>query len=116
MDDARGVRVREARAGRGARAQQGRVAERAGAQRGAEVTAVDELGDDVDVVVVPRAVEQPHHVRVIEPPRDLDLALRAAAQRRVVRDRLDRHERPRSRSKQRKTVPVPPRPITASTW
>ena len=76
-----------ARGGHGA--QQRRVTEHPAAHRGAEVAAVDQLGDDVDVVVVARAVEQPHDIRVVETSRDLDLARRATAERRVVRDGLD---------------------------
>ena len=90
MDDAGGMRMGEPGARGRDGTQQRRVAEHPAAHRGAEVAAVDELGDDVDVVVVPGAVEQPDDVRVVEASRDLDLACRAAAEGRVVRNRLDR--------------------------
>ena len=90
MDDAGGMRMGQSGARGRDGAQQRRVAEHPAAHRGAEVATVDELGDDVDVVVVPCAVEQPDDIRVVEASRDLDLACRAAAERRVVRNRLDR--------------------------
>ena len=92
VHDARRVRVGEPGTGRRAGAQERRIAERPGTQGCAEIAAVDELGHDVDVVVVPGAVEQADDVRMVETTRDLDLALGPAAQRRVVRDRLDRDQ------------------------
>ena len=68
------------------------VAELALAQRAGEIHALDDVGGDVDVLAVLVHAAQAHDVRVPQLARDRRLAPRALAQRRVVRDRLERHD------------------------
>ena len=86
------VRMRQTGAHGGGDAQERRIAELPLAQRAGEVHALDDIGCDVDVLAVLVDAAQAHDVRVPELARDGRLAPRALAQRRVVRDRLERHD------------------------
>ena len=92
VDDAVLVRVREPGADGGGDAQQRGVAELALAQRAGQIDALDDVGCDVDVLAVLVHAAQAHDVGVAQLARDGRLAARALAQRRVVRDGLERHD------------------------
>ena len=62
------------------------------AQGAGQVQALDDVGCDIDVLPVLVHAAQAHDVRVAQLAGDRRLAARALAQRRVVRDGLERHD------------------------